>query len=107
MKKYHQQFEHDPENGIIGDCFRTSVACVLEVLPDKIDHVHAEKYQEMESAINASIADLGYKYIEFPVLGDIDNVLDLADNYLQDTYWFLSGQKLWRRIQSYANNAWR
>jgi hypothetical protein len=38
--KYHKQaFRHDPANGVYGDCFRTAVACVLEVPRDEVPHV--------------------------------------------------------------------
>lgn len=39
MIKQKQAFRHDPDNGIYGDCFRTAVACILEVPRDEVPHV--------------------------------------------------------------------
>lgn len=41
MTPQKQAFRHDPENGIYGDCFRTVIACLLDLPRDEVPHDHA------------------------------------------------------------------
>jgi hypothetical protein len=34
--------KHDPENGTWGDCFRTCIACLLDVDPATVPHAYAD-----------------------------------------------------------------
>lgn len=37
--KYHKQlFKHNPDEGIYGDCFRTCIACLLDLEPQEVPH---------------------------------------------------------------------
>ena len=36
MTPYKQLNHHDPDNGIIGDCYRTAIACLLDLPPDAL-----------------------------------------------------------------------
>lgn len=38
MKIQKQKYEHDPENGIYGDCYRTCVAMILDMDRDTVPH---------------------------------------------------------------------
>jgi hypothetical protein len=38
MTKHTQILLHDPANGVIGDCWRTCVACLLDVEPETVPH---------------------------------------------------------------------
>lgn len=39
MMKHKQLIQHhDPENGQWGDCFRTSIACILDMNPQDVPH---------------------------------------------------------------------
>ncbi len=39
MTPHIQKFHHDPKNGVWGDCYRTAIACLLDIEPDKVPHV--------------------------------------------------------------------
>lgn len=39
MIKQKQAFLHDPANGLFGDCYRTAVACLLNLQRDEVPHV--------------------------------------------------------------------
>ena len=39
MRQQKQAFRHNPSEGVYGDCFRTAVACVLELPRDEVPHV--------------------------------------------------------------------
>jgi hypothetical protein len=38
MKFYKQTILHDPDSGLYGDCFRTCIACFLDMLPSDVPH---------------------------------------------------------------------
>jgi hypothetical protein len=40
MTPHKQRFRHDPANGIYGDCWRTAIACLLDIQPEEIPHEH-------------------------------------------------------------------
>lgn len=42
MTPHKQLFLHDPANGVSGDCFRTAIACLLDVAPETAPHEHAD-----------------------------------------------------------------
>lgn len=45
MIKYDQLIQkHDPDKDRIGDCFRTSIACILEIKPAKVPHFVSNRY---------------------------------------------------------------
>ena len=41
-----QLFKHNPENGIIGDCHRTAIACILNLQPEDVPHFMGEFWLE-------------------------------------------------------------
>ena len=38
MTPYHQTIQHDPDNGLYGDCYRTAIGCLLDEPPQSIPH---------------------------------------------------------------------
>lgn len=38
MIPHKQRFRHDPENGVYGDCYRTALACLLDLEPEEVPH---------------------------------------------------------------------
>ena len=38
MTPYKQLNWHDPDNGVYGDCFRTSIGCLLDLPPAEVPH---------------------------------------------------------------------
>ena len=38
MTPYKQLLQHDPDNGVYGDCYRTALACLLDEPPQDIPH---------------------------------------------------------------------
>ena len=39
MQFHKQLYRHDPDNGVWGDCFRTAIACLLDLQPEEVPHV--------------------------------------------------------------------
>ena len=53
MKYYEQLVTNcDPENGIYGDCYRTCVACFLEIEPQNIPPITNPDLSKYEDELN-------------------------------------------------------
>lgn len=49
--QYHKQLhQHDPANGVLGDCFRTSLACLLDLEPKDVPHFMGDPDEPTEVA---------------------------------------------------------
>lgn len=46
MIERKQLFRHDPESGVIGDCYRTALACILDLEPEDFPHVGIEQWRD-------------------------------------------------------------
>lgn len=46
MKFNKQKFLHNPKNGIIGDCHRTAIACILDLEPKEVPHFMGDFWVE-------------------------------------------------------------
>lgn len=81
--KYHKQaFLHDPENGVFGDCYRTVLACLLDMERDDVPHfVNTMNYQQWEQAVqpkyDAWLSEHGVMELAIPITGDLDSVLEM------------------------------
>lgn len=67
MKPVDQLVLHDPETDRRGDCFRTCIACLLEVDPEEVPHVvqaHCDGGEHWLHAINAWLAGRGLTYVQ-------------------------------------------
>lgn len=77
MIEQKQLYLHKPEQGIIGDCFRTTIACLLDLPALEVPHWYAEIWppgeltceisQEVLIACNKWLLPKGLQYAEFPV----------------------------------------
>lgn len=56
MIKHKQLFRHDPDRGIIGDCYRTAIACLLDLSPIEVPHVY-QMFPEDPDAAHEHMAD--------------------------------------------------
>ena len=69
--QYHKQlFLHKPLEGLIGDCWRTCIACLFDMHPAEVPHFQAPYWGEPDAAnvirdINEWVKDKGLRYAEF------------------------------------------
>ena len=85
MKYHEQRIKHDPENGLWGDCFPTSLACILDLEPDEVPHFYAgfpdeasdEEYYQKEDEIEDWLDVQGYQRIIIYFSGEVtlDDIL--------------------------------
>ena len=68
FKRQLQAFLHDPARGVMGDCYRTALACVLGVDRDLVPHTHADLTgQEHLDETGAWLHSQGLRRIVIPV----------------------------------------
>ena len=79
-----QKYEHTPENGVYGDCWRTCVAYILGLPRDEVPHYpeHGVDPYDTDAAIDFMVDWLrsyNYGYFSFPFKWDGD-VRELFDS---------------------------
>lgn len=66
MTPHLQLHRHDPENGVWGDCFRTCVACLLDLHPAAVPHRHEDiGSDEQDRDMDAWLSQRGLRLIRF------------------------------------------
>lgn len=96
MIKQQQLYAHCPEKGITGDCWRTSLACLLEAPVEDVPHwlLPGTDFSVVLKQTNVLLRNT-YKvqYIEFPLATQsIEDVQSWGKSYLADVYWLLIGK---------------
>lgn len=89
--QYHKQlFKHDPDNGVYGDCCRTTLACLLDLKPEEVPYYYGE---DQNAYYRKWLADKGLTTIEIPYPGDLslDKVLTTVGLTNPDINYMLSG----------------
>jgi hypothetical protein len=96
MLMHKQLFGHDPANGIWGDCYRTAIACLLDLAPEAVPHEHRHmSWTEHEEAVNAWLATRGLREVSFYWSGEGENSFQRCLDYFSflnaKTPFLLSG----------------
>lgn len=104
MIEHKQLYRHKPEQGLIGDCFRTCIACLLNCKsPEDVPHYYAEFWPA--GKLEADIADLvnretnkwlhanfNLNFIEFPLkCSDNESMFKWASAYFPPGFSFTVG----------------
>ena len=94
--KYHKQLNrHDPANGVYGDCFRTALACLLDLdQPAALSNFAERSFKEGTDIValaNIELVPRGYYFFEMPLVGDLDQLLMNAERHFPDVRWLLTG----------------
>lgn len=99
MIKQKQLFKHNPEQGTIGDCWRTTIACILNRHPSKVPHFVQEagweNYTGTLKATEEWLNSQGYALVEVAYNGsqpdDLKAVLQTQEATHPDLFYILSG----------------
>lgn len=97
MTPQKQLNRHDPENGVLGDCYRTVIACLLDLKPEEVPHVHehvgALNMQDQQDMMNAWLAARGLVEVVVPCAGDLElqTVLEIMARWSMGTHYMLTG----------------
>lgn len=71
-----QAFEHDPENGLVGDCYRTCIAAIIDLPRDAVAAPTIEIYDDAEAFndfYKRELKRLGLGLISFPLVAIEDS----------------------------------
>lgn len=102
MTPYKQLYRHRPDEGSVGDCFRTAIACLLDIEPELVPHVMEDAFNEPESAETAHvrmnsylIEHHGLYHMEFPLRvvqdGPPTDVMQHVKRYNGNVHYLLTG----------------
>ncbi len=94
MVKHKQLFRHRPEQGLIGDCWRTAIGCLLDMAPNEVPHFLQDCWNDnAKGNANASawLATQGLAFVEVAYGGDLAGVMASVKSINPDTYYLLGG----------------
>lgn len=100
MIEQKQLYLHRPETGQIGDCFRTCLACILNLSPEEVPHYYAEYWKNSDESVvgivleytNAWLSKRNLSYVEFPVgAKDNEQLFKWASSYVAKDAYFALG----------------
>lgn len=89
-----QRLLHKPEEGQYGDCFRTALACMLNLAPEEVPHfLHDDPSSEVFwSRANEWLLARGLKLFNVPFKADLDDVLATMKAQNPGVYYLLAGE---------------
>jgi hypothetical protein len=95
MTPHKQLNQHKPDEGIIGDCWRTSIACLLNLHPSEVPHFcDKNNWNNFNSSLDVAkewLKSKGYGYWEFAFKSTLENILNSVQANAPDTYYILAG----------------
>ena len=97
MTPHKQLNRHAPDQGIIGDCWRTCIACLLDMHPLLVPHFFESCWDDDDATrANAAtrlwLAERGLSFVEFPYAPCELPVLQQSFAYnCPDVHYILSG----------------
>lgn len=80
MKPVDQTLFHDPDAGVVGDCFRACVASILELSIDEVPHFFEDGGRVWWFELDRFLAQRGLAAVEFTTSSE--NVLSEAAVYI-------------------------
>lgn len=96
MTPSKQLFRHNPAAGTWGDCYRTAVACLLDLAPAEVPHVYDQgaSGEEGMAAMKAFLAARGLVPVTIIYDGaaDLQQVLTAREHYDPGVSFLLTGQ---------------
>lgn len=98
MTPQKQLYRHDPDNGVYGDCWRTAIACLLDLPPEDVPHMHVDSgvpnMAEQDRRMNEFLASRGLMLIGVPFPGEmtLETLLAAVEVYSSGTRALLTGK---------------
>lgn len=93
MTPHKQLLDHDPANGVYGDCYRTAIGCLLDMAPTEVPHFCLPDAEEdWLTRRDAWLTEQGWaaRTVIFCDEMEVTEVLRLAGRMLED-YYLLGG----------------
>lgn len=94
MTPQKQRFSHRPEQGEYGDCYRTALACLLDVDRDSVPNFgeHYDDIRAFYAAADAWLRERGLRRVEVAFQGDLATVFASQAAMNPGVYYLLGGQ---------------
>lgn len=92
MKCHKQANLHDPDNGVWGDCYRTVLACLLDMERDDVPHYvntldSARWVTDIQPKYDDWLAERGVQELAISYTSDsVEGILELQGNMLCSKY---------------------
>ena len=94
MTPHKQLYRHRPDEGQVGDCWRTAIGCLLDLPPTEVPHFVETCWNDTPTAnLNARrwLATKGLGFVELAYSGDLDSILASIAACSPHTYYLLGG----------------
>lgn len=97
MTPHKQLLKHEPDKGIMGDCYRTAVACLLDLPPDDVPHFYANENKsdpEVRKELQNWLVKehrLGIAAVYFNCQLSITEVMEFVGRWNPGLYYLFSG----------------
>lgn len=95
MTPHKQLNPHSPAHGVWGDCYRTAIACILDVEPATVPHVMdggTVTGDEADALMRRHLARLGYSLFAVPYHGlTLEELLAEQKRTNPDMHYMLGG----------------
>ena len=94
MIPHKQLFRHDPDSGVYGDCFRTTLACLLDLAPADVPHFMdgVDSGKDGTEAANKWLAQRGLTLISIPYQGELEQILSTIAQLNPGIHYLLCGK---------------
>ena len=92
MKEFKQLNLHKPQEGLIGDCFRTVIGCLLDLEPELVPHFtelggwDSPDFSKARRLCNEWLEQFNLKYCEYPIQCSVADLGIYLDCYYKDVY---------------------
>ncbi len=85
---------HDPANGVYGNCFPTCIACLLELPVDEVPHIYDEGRSGKQGMrmLRDFLKQRGLYYVELFYDNDLDDILRTFGHLAPEAHYLISGK---------------
>lgn len=89
-----QSIKHNEGEGEYGDCFRTALACVLDMEPSQVPHFMDGFPDDWAEQMNDWLLSNGFFAVEFAFDGSVEYALKAMGLWSKDTEYLIAGRTI-------------
>ena len=87
------QKRHKPEEGINGDCFRTALACLLDMDRDEVPHFNdGNPHPQYWEMVDTWLKERGLCLFSIPFTGELQPLIDTMKSLNPGKFYMLAGK---------------
>jgi len=98
MIERKQLFRHRPEEGEIGDCHRTAIACLLNMEPESVPHFGKKDFEigiekrSQAAEVDAWLAERDLAQVSIAYSDDLEDILSCMGALNPKAFYLLGGR---------------